>query len=226
MYFSGNDWRLDPGWVKLVIMECEARSDGRLERGNAKRRVILDRAVDLASVSGLDGLSIGRLATELGISKSGAVLHFGSKQDLQLSVIEHAADRFIQAVIVPAMAESAGRDRLWRLADGWLRHIEAEIFPGGCFFSTVGAEFTARPGPVSDAIMAVHRRWVDLLEQQARTAREAGDLAPRTDPRRLAFEIDALIRQANVNRRLPDGGRVIGYARQAVRELLHHDTAD
>lgn len=201
-------------------MDLESRGDGRLERGNAKRRAILDRAVDLASVSGLDGLSIGRLATELGISKSGALLHFGSKLELQLDVVAHAAKRFGCAVIVPATERPAGLERLWRLAEGWIHHIEAGIFPGGCFFSTVGAEFNSRPGRVHDSLAAIHHTWSNLLEQQAVSAREAGELRDEVDPERLVYELDALIRYANVRRRLDDCGSVLRHAREAVRDLL------
>ncbi|ADD39780.1 TetR/AcrR family transcriptional regulator [Stackebrandtia nassauensis] len=201
-------------------MECESRTDGRLERGNAKRRAILDRAVDLASISGLDGLSIGKLAAELGISKSGALLHFGSKLELQLDVITHAAERFGRAVIAPAAEQPVGLPRLWYLTDGWLHHIEIETFPGGCFFSTVGAEFNSRPGRIHDALAKIHNRWSNLLEQQAVAAREAGQLRPDVVAERLVFELDALIRHANMHRQLHDSRKVLGHAREAVRDLL------
>ena len=200
--------------------DCAARSDGRLERGNAKRRAILDRAVDLASVSGLETLSLGRLATELGISKSGALLHFGSKLDLQLAVIGHAAERFVTAVVVPAEQHPAGLERLRRLADGWLHHIEAGIFPGGCFFATVGAEFGSRPGPVHDAIAEAHTQWIALLEKQATVAGDTGQLRAGVEPRQLSFQLDAVIRHANLHRQLHDRPDAIADARTAVVDFL------
>ncbi|MGH8876182.1 MAG: TetR/AcrR family transcriptional regulator [Stackebrandtia sp.] len=201
-------------------MECASKVDGRLARGDAKRRAILDRAVDMASLGGLESLSIGKLATELGISKSGALLHFGSKEELQLAAIAHAAERFTRAVVVPALEHPAGLARLWHLTSGWLFHIEAQIFPGGCFFATVGAEFNARPGRVHDAIAAAHRHWSDLLEHQVEAARETGQLREEITPERLGFELDALLRQANMLRQLHGSSTVISHARQAVKDLI------
>lgn len=193
--------------------------DGRIERGNAKRQAILDRAVDLASVEGLAGLTIGRLATDLGISKSGVLLHFGSKEELQLATVGAAVRRFVDHVIEPANLAPTGLGRLLKLCYAWFDHVERPIFPGGCFFSAVAAEFDTRPGRIRDAIAAAHREWLRLLETQAAIAVEEGELLD-VDPARLAFELDAMARNANLVHLLHDDRQAFRQAREAIRDRL------
>ncbi len=126
--------------------------DGRIERGAHTRRAILERAAAIASVEGLDRLSIGRLATELRASKSGVFAHFGSKEELQLATVQWAGEVFVAEVIAPALRAPGGLRRLWRLCDGWLDYSKRRVFHGGCFFVSVAAEFDARPGRVRDEI--------------------------------------------------------------------------
>src|ERR687891_743618 len=113
--------------------------------GNRTRDAILGRAMDLASLEGLEGLTIGRLATQLSMSKSGLFAHFGSKEDLQLATIETARTRFIDQVIRPAFEAEHGLPRLWNLCDSWIGHVEDEVFSGGCFFAAAASEFDGRP---------------------------------------------------------------------------------
>jgi len=173
--------------------------DGRLVRGDATRRTILAHASAVASVEGLDGLSIGKLATELELSKSGVFALFGSKEELQLAAIRFAADVFAENVARPALAIPPGSTRLRVLCEAWLDYSERRIFPGGCFFFNTGAEFDARPGRVHDAIADNGRAFAEFIARTAQEAKDAGELRPDTDIARLAFELHALGRAANAD---------------------------
>ena len=168
-------------------------ADGRRVRGDRTRRAILAAAVNLASVEGLEGLSIGRLATELEMSKSGLFAHFGSKEELQVSTVRAAAAIFAQRVVGPAEERfEPGVARLRGMLDLWLDYMERGTFDGGCFFAAATVEMDGRPGPVRDAIAEQMRLWAGHLADYARTAIERGELEPETDPLQLAFELDAL----------------------------------
>jgi AcrR family transcriptional regulator len=182
-------------------------------KGETTRAAILDRAVDLASVEGLDGLTIGRLADELEMSKSGLFAHFGSKHDLQLAAVEAAAARFREAVIEPAAETADGAPRMRAMAAAYLAHLDSGAYSGGCFWAATSAEFDDRPGPVRDAIAGALDAWLGELERQARVAGVA-------DPERLAFELYAVVMGANSRYRLSGDRRVFGYAKQAVERLL------
>ncbi|MFF7172643.1 TetR family transcriptional regulator C-terminal domain-containing protein [Streptomyces pseudovenezuelae] len=173
------------------------RVDGRVERGNRTRRAVLRRAVDIASVEGLEALSVGRLAGELELSKSGVFALFGSKLELQLATVREASRIFVAEVLEPASAGAEGLARLRDLCEGWLRYSERRVFPGGCFFYGVMAEFDAREGAVHDALVAAQRAWLAELERCAEQARVAGELGADTDPAQLAFEVVALMEAAN-----------------------------
>jgi AcrR family transcriptional regulator len=173
------------------------RVDGRVERGNRTRRAVLRRAVDIASVEGLEALSVGRLAGELELSKSGVFALFGSKQELQLATVREASRIFVAEVLDPVSEAAEGLARLRGLCEGWLRYSERRVFPGGCFFYGVMAEFDAREGAVHDALVEAQRVWLGELERCAGRARAAGELAVDTDPAQLAFEVVALMETAN-----------------------------
>ena len=199
--------------------------DGRLERGDQTRRAILDHAAAIASVEGLEGLSIGRLAGELNVSKSGVFAHFGSKEELQLATVRWARDVFVAEVITPARRSPAGLRRLWRLCDGWLDYSNRRVFPGGCFFASVTAEFDARPGRVRDAVAAAQRDWQRYLEDSIAKARELGELTTDADPRQLAFELDAFTR-ATQDALLFDERSVYTRARRAMLHRLRAVATD
>jgi AcrR family transcriptional regulator len=171
--------------------------DGRLARGAQSRRAVLARATDIASVEGLDDVTIGRLATELGLSKSGIFTLFGSKEDLQLAAVDYAAQVFRDRVITPAFAEPRGAPRLGALLRNWLAYSRTRVFPGGCFFAAVAAEFGSRRGRVHDKVVANQADWAALVERLVAEAVEAGHLPAGTDVRLLAFEFDAVCRAAN-----------------------------
>ena len=174
------------------------RPDGRLERGNRTRRLVLRRTVDIASVEGLDALSLGRIATELDLSKSGVFALFGSKQELQLATVREAARIVADQVVRPAAATPPGVGRVWRLCDLWLTYSQGRVFPGGCFFYEVIAEFDARSGPVHDAVLTAQRDWMSQVEGTITGACAVGELRTGTDVAQLAFELVALMETANV----------------------------
>jgi AcrR family transcriptional regulator len=199
--------------------------DGRIERGAHTRHAILDRAAAIASVEGLDRLSIGRLATELRASKSGVFAHFGSKEELQLATVQWAREVFVAEVIAPALRAPGGLRRLWRLCDGWLDYSKRRVFPGGCFFVSVAAEFDARPGRVRDAIADAHREWQQFLETSIVKARELGELTEDADPRQLVFELDAFT-GATQDALLFDERAVYTRARRAMLNRLRAVAVD
>ena len=169
-----------------------AKPEPRVAKGARTRESILRAAVDLASVEGLEGLTIGRLAQELKMSKSGLFAHFGSKEDLQLATVDTARQIFVDYVMRPALAQPAGMPRLLALCDNWLGHVENRVFKGGCFFTAASFEMDSRPGPVRDRIVQAMRAWLDQLSRAADEARKAGHIDAGIDPRQFAFEIYSL----------------------------------
>jgi AcrR family transcriptional regulator len=165
--------------------------------GERTRRAILDAATRLATVEGLEGLSIGRLAREIGMSKSGLYAHFDSKQDLQLATIAAAEEVMGVEVVGPALEAPEGLPRLKLLCDGYLSYVERDIFPGGCFFVSAATEWDSRSGPVRDRVVATYSGWMDLFETNVRRAQEQGDLDAGQDPAQLTFELIAILDQAN-----------------------------
>ncbi|MEV4006354.1 TetR/AcrR family transcriptional regulator [Actinomadura sp. NPDC049753] len=194
--------------------------DGRLAKGEQTRGTILRRAADIASADGLEGLSIGRLATELRISKSGVFTHFGSKEELQLATVRTAAEVFRAHVIEPALAVPEGIGRVRALLDAWQRYQRERVFPGGCFFHSTMAEFDARPGRVRDAIAASQRDWRAFLERCLREARDLGEIEAATDVSQLAFELDALCRTGGAYALLHDDPSLFERASHAMSTRL------
>jgi AcrR family transcriptional regulator len=184
------------------------------------RDQILAHAVELASIQGLEGLSIGRLAAQLAMSKSGVFRHFGSKQELQLATVERASALFRREVMEPATAAPPGLERLHALIGGYLSYLERDVLPGGCFFSAAAAEFGGRPGPVRDAIATFSREWATELESQARIARDHGELPTDEDPAQLAFELGACAARANTAYQLHGDRSGFDRARAALHERL------
>lgn len=180
------------------------------------REAILDRAVDLATEEGLEGLTIGRLATELEMSKSGLFGHFGSKQELQLATIGAARRRFVDEVVAPVADNEPGRERLRALCDGYVGYLERKVFPGGCFWGSVSAEFDNRPGPVRDAIREGIAAWTAGLESEARAA-------GFDDPRQVAFELHAIAQGANSAFQLFEDRDAFDHARAAIDRLLERE---
>ncbi|MCK2218562.1 TetR/AcrR family transcriptional regulator [Actinomadura sp. ATCC 31491] len=195
-------------------------NDGRRLRGMRSREAILEQAVGLASVDGLDGLSLGRLASATGISKSGFFAHWAGKEQLQLDAVDWAARQWREHVVAPALEAPAGVRRLFALHEARLRFYAGGVLPGGCFFFTVQAEFDDRPGPVHDRVARAMTEWQAFIQRQVREAVTLGELAPETDPAQLAYEIDALGEMVIIHSRLHDGADSLGHARRAVLQRL------
>ena len=189
--------------------------------GNRSRAQIVEHAAQMATVEGLDGLTIGRLSETTGIPKSSVHALFGSKEDLQLATIEAARESFVEEVVRPAFASSAaGRERLLALCEGFLTYVERRIFPGGCFFVAATAELGGRPGRVHDEVARVQQQWRDLLLREAETAVDNGELAAGSDPGQVAFELGTILAGTNLVSVLHDDLLVIDRAREAVQRRL------
>jgi AcrR family transcriptional regulator len=195
-------------------------ADGRRLRGEATRRAVLEASSGLASLEGLDALTIGRLAGDLHMSKSGLFAHFGSKEELQLATVDHAREVFLDEVVRPAMAGPPGLARLRGLVGHWLGYMERGVFPGGCFFAQTSADFDNRPGPLRDRIAEVMREWVEALELAARRAQESGELRPDVEPAQIAFELHALALGANWRAQLFDDADAYALAGRAIEARL------
>jgi AcrR family transcriptional regulator len=184
------------------------------------RATILRRAVDLASVEGLEGLTIGRLASDLGMSKAGVIGHFGTKEELQLATLELAGEIFREHVWAPAEHLPAGLPRLLAICDAWSRYAHNPPFPGGCFIAAASFEFDGRAGRVHDDLAKVVKRWRKTLAKEIRTAMDAGDLPPETDPDQVAFSLEALAGGANPARQLHGDASAAAWCLQAMHAVL------
>jgi AcrR family transcriptional regulator len=191
-----------------------------IHKGERTRRAILEVAVDLASVEGLEGLTIGRLASELDMSKSGLFAHFGSKEELQVATVQAARDIFLEEVIKPSLRVPRGLARLEALADSWISYAERKVFRGGCFFDAAATEFDGRPGPVRDLVAQNWADWLAMLETAVRKAQVAGEINPAEDPAQIAYEMNALTTAANRSAQLLGDPRGWQRARHAIHRLL------
>jgi len=201
--------------VNVIPPRRKPRSDGQ-----RTREAILREAGQLATVDGIDGLSISRLAEAVGMSKSGLFAHFGSKEELQLATIEAAAALLDEQVVGPALGAPTGLERLRGLAENFLRHVEEGVYPGGCFFASVAAEMDTHPGPVRDVALRLAYDWLRQLETAVRDGQAEGAIDPSEDPEQLAFELNAYLLLANaqfVASRRPES---IDRARRALDRRL------
>lgn len=171
-------------------------------KGEQTRTAILDEALKVASKLGLEGLTIGSLAEASGMSKSGLFAHFGSREDLQLAVLEHAAQRYGERVLVPALRIERGLPRLRAMFERWLDWAIASGLPGGCIMIAAAAEYDDRPGPIRDAVIANQHRGNGVIRKAARLAVEEGHLRGDTDPEQIAFELLGIVLAAHNHRRL------------------------
>jgi AcrR family transcriptional regulator len=220
-------YKLDVKEQKTVLTKAQLRqaakelaTKGRKAQGERTRKAILERAVHIASAEGLEGLTIGRLALELSISKSGLFAHFGSKEDLQVATVETARAIFINEVVRPAFESAQGLVRLWKLCDIWLAYVQSGVFRGGCFFAAAAAEFDGRPGPVRDRIAEIMKEWLATLRNTIIEAQNAGQLDKKIDATQLAFEVNSLELGANWAFQLYGDTRAFTRAREAIQERL------
>jgi AcrR family transcriptional regulator len=189
-------------------------------KGEQTRESILRAAVDLASLEGLEGLTIGRLARELKMSKSGLFAHFGSKQDLQLATVEMASEIFKDNVVLPSLTEPKGMPRLLALCEQWLSHVENKVFAGGCFFTAASFEFDSRPGPVRGAIVKAMSVWLSTLTRAIEEAQKIGHLKGDVKANQLALEIYSLAVGGHWASQLLGQRTALANARESIRTRL------
>jgi AcrR family transcriptional regulator len=170
-----------------------SRKDRRRSDGEQTHALILEQAMRLASVEGLNSLTIGRLAEVAGISKSGLYAHFGSKECLQIETIQAAWTVFQCEVILPALKEPEGIAQLEALSETYISYVERSVFPGGCFFASLLTEFDAQPGPIHEIVATGNREWVEFQTSLIARAQELGEIDPAIDPVQLAFEVEAVL---------------------------------
>jgi AcrR family transcriptional regulator len=194
--------------------------DGRRAKGMRSRAAVLERSVQLASTDGLEGLTIGALAADLGVRKSSVFALFGSKEELQLATLAAAREILIGEVVAPALASAKGLPRLRAIGDAWWEYLGCDVFAGGCFLSAASTEMDGRPGPLRDAVAAVMREWIAVLTGNIEAAIAAGELRADLDPEALAFQLNALGMAANWQRQLFDETAGIEHARGAWAAML------
>ena len=193
-------------------------------RSNAQaketRAAIIGRAVHTASIEGLEGVTIGRLADDLGMSKAGVVGHFGTKTELQRAALREAQQIFAREVWEPSAGEEPGLSRLRAIGENWVRHLSRSPFPGGCFMTTVSTEWDAREGPVRDDVREGFARWQRVLRSEAATAIANGELPTDRDADQIAFELLAIAMGLNQALQLFSDRRGPARARSAIARLL------
>ena len=193
-----------------------------LRKGEMTRERILDRAADMASIYGLDDLTIGSLAAELGMSKSGLYAHFGSKEELQLATIAAARERYLRTAVAPGLDAPKGLAQIERTMECLLRYLETGTFPGGCFFNSVNAEFHGRPGPIRDNIREGKAGWRARVARMVKDAQRNGEIRRDVDPSYFAFELDAFINAANWTL---DDPQTLALTRRAIRACIERAKA-
>ncbi len=191
-----------------------------MTKGEDTKQAVLRRASKLASRIGLEALTIGRLADEVGMSKSGLFSHFGAKETLQVAVLEFTALDYRDGVVRPAFREPAGEPRIRALFENWLKWVKANALEGGCLFVQSATEFDDRSGPVRDCLEQWQRRWLDGLAESARRAAEAGHFRADLDCDRFAFEYYALLLGYHNAQRMLRDPRAEDHVRASIDELL------
>jgi AcrR family transcriptional regulator len=191
-----------------------------MRKGEKTRDAILDRALRMASELGLEGLTIGRLADELDLSKSGLFAHFASKENLQVRTLDRAAERFAEVVVRPALAAPPGEPRLRALFERWLEWPKRVRQPGGCIFAAAAAELDDRPGPARDRLVELQREWLATIERVVRRAQEVGHLRKDLDAEQLSFELQGIGLAWNFESRLLRDPRSRARAMAAFERLV------
>ncbi|MGA7954366.1 MAG: TetR/AcrR family transcriptional regulator [Gloeobacterales cyanobacterium] len=207
------------GNISLSKISLEG-SELRRSKGQTSRETILLTATRLATIKGLSGLSLGDLAAEVGISKSGLYAHFKNKEELELATIETAAVIFDREVLQLAMEARAGTERLRALANAFISHLERRVFPGGCFFAAVAAELDTRPGSARDRVVEVLDRWLSLLGQCILDAQAFGEIDPKAEVAQAVFEIEGMLLAANFLFVMANDPIHLAQARRGVENVL------
>jgi AcrR family transcriptional regulator len=196
----------------------------RRSDGERSRNAILREAAQLATVEGINGLSIGRLAEAVGMSKSGLFAHFGSKEELQLATIETARALFNELVIEPASHAPTAYERLEQLIERFLQHVQDKVYPGGCFYISVGAELAAQSGPVRDEAVGLSGEWMQLVISTIREAQADGDIAAGEDAEQLAFDLTGYLMLGNTQFVVTKDPAALERARRAADRRLSQAT--
>lgn len=189
-------------------------------KGEKTRQEILKSSVDIASAEGLEGLTIGRLANELGLSKSGLFAHFGSKEDLQIDTVQTAAEIFVAEIVEPTEDVENGLVKLSAMLDAWISYVERSVFRGGCFFFAVSAEMDDRPGKVRDFIAELTKSWIVKLENEAKLAIRLGELQENCEVELLIFQLHGFVQEANWFYRLHSRKEAFDWARKSIHQIL------
>jgi AcrR family transcriptional regulator len=184
------------------------------------RERIIERSMHLASVEGLEGVTIGRLASDLEMSKAGVIGHFGSKERLQLATVEAAEAVFRAAILDPTRDEDPGLTRLLAILDAWVAYVANQTFEGGCFFEAANLEMDGRDGPVRDRIARDHRHWYRVIEKETARAVENGELSRDLEVDQATFELRAIITGLNQEIQLRGDRKAPERARKAMRRVL------
>lgn len=190
----------------------------------ASRSAILNAAARLATTRGLEGLSIGELAQHIGMSKSGLYAHFKSKEELELATIDTAVEIFENEVLRKVPESPGGLARADALTEAFLKHLARRVFPGGCFFATVGAQLAAQPGPARERVMQLQQSWAAQYLKALHQARTAGDLPRDADLDQLVFEMTAMMFRANFAWIMTGDERVLDQARVGIKHVLERAT--
>jgi AcrR family transcriptional regulator len=191
-----------------------------VSRGEVTRKIILERALSLSSEVGLDGVTIGRLAADLTLSKSGVFAHFQSKESLQLQVLDFAALRFVEIVVRPSMTAPPGERRIRAMFESWLSWPKPEALPGGCFFVAAATELDDRPGPLRDRLVELQLRWLGLLSESARQAVAEGEFQPDIDGEQFAHDLYGVMLAFHHASRLLRDPNAKARARRSFESLL------
>jgi AcrR family transcriptional regulator len=192
----------------------------RRSDGERSRDAILREAARLATVEGIEGLSLSRLADAVGMSKSGLFAHFGSKEELQLATIAMASSIYEEVVVGPAQAAPPGLARLLAYSERFLEHVRDEVFPGGCFFASAAAELGTHPGRVRDEAMTIVNGWLALLHAEVVAGQEADEIDPKLDASQLVFELEAYLFLANTQFVASGDATALEHAHRAVESRL------
>lgn len=191
-----------------------------MAKGEATKEAILDKALSMATRTGLEGLTMGSLAKEVNLSKSGLFAHFQSKEQLQLDVLETAVARFIETVVAPALRERRGEPRVRSLFEHWLEWEDASFLPGGCPFVSMATELDDRPGPIRDRLVGYQRDWLQSLATAARIAMDEKHFRADLDPDQFAFNLYSIILSYHYYSRLLQEPAAESLARRAFETLL------
>ena len=206
--------------MQATTADPVAASPARTAHGDRTHREILSKAADLASSQGLEGLTIGSLAKALDMSKSGLFAHFGSKQELQLAVVDTAAVVFAEKVVAPSLEAPGGVVRLYALLDAWVGYVESKVFSGGCFWAAVASEFDGRPGVVRDRIVELSNGYAEWMKNEIQRARHRGQLRASVDASQLTFQFHAYVHGYNWASQLHGDHDAASRARLAIRRCI------